>query len=62
MFEKNKSPTVQLDALLRAIAKHILLEVGDKHVRHLTPKKLAAFYKAVGGDYDCRLPDFTHDY
>lgn len=28
-------------------------ELGDKNDTHLTPKKLAAFYKSVGGDYDC---------
>lgn len=27
-------------------------EIGDKNEKYLTPKKLAAFYKAVGGDYD----------
>lgn len=53
MFETNKSPTPQLDAILRAIAKHVACEVGDKGDRKLTPAKLAAFYKAVGGDYDC---------
>lgn len=74
MFEKDKSPTKQLDAILRAIAKYIVCvappalfpkptltahvqarEVGDKTEFKLTPKKLAAFYKAVGGDYDCKL-------
>jgi hypothetical protein len=74
MFKKNKGLTDQFDALLRAIAKHIvnpfpspsahahvanplpapqIHEIGDKHEKHLTPTKLAAFYKAVGGDYDC---------
>ncbi|PFH59735.1 hypothetical protein XA68_11945 [Ophiocordyceps unilateralis] len=52
MFEKNKGPTKQLDALLRAIARHVVVELGDKTEAHLTPAKLAAFYKAVGGDYD----------
>jgi hypothetical protein len=52
MFKKNKGLTDQFDALLRAIAKHIIHEIGDKHEKHLTPTKLAAFYKAVGGDYD----------
>lgn len=27
--------------------------MGDKADTHLTPPKLAAFYKAVGGNYDC---------
>jgi hypothetical protein len=30
-----------------------IADIGDRSVRHLTPRKLAAFYKAVGGDYDC---------
>lgn len=52
MYEKDKSPSKLLDALLRSISRHIILEIGDKNVCHLTPEKLAAFYKAVGGDYD----------
>ncbi|TWU76354.1 hypothetical protein ED733_006243 [Metarhizium rileyi] len=52
MFERDKSPTKQLDALLRAIARHVMLEIGEKTDNHLTPSKLAAFYKAVGGNYD----------
>ncbi|SPJ71535.1 uncharacterized protein FTOL_01263 [Fusarium torulosum] len=52
MYEKDKSPSKLLDALLRAISCYITLEIGDKTVCHLTPQKLAAFYKAVGGDYD----------
>lgn len=59
MFEKDKGPTKQLDALLRAIARHVLVELGDKSDAHLTPAKLAAFYKAVGGDYDT-LFDLPH--
>ncbi len=31
-------------------------EIGDKNERALTPKKLAAFYRAVGGNYDCKIP------
>lgn len=72
MFEKNKSPTKLLDALLRAIGRYIVClaavryvrriadivsqvqEIGEKDVMQLTPQKLAAFYKAVGGDYDCK--------
>lgn len=30
-----------------------MLEIGERTDTHLTPSKLAAFYKAVGGDYDC---------
>ncbi|TQS32442.1 hypothetical protein Golomagni_07240, partial [Golovinomyces magnicellulatus] len=57
MFEDNKRPTKQLDALLRSIARYIALEIGDRHDLQLTPKKLAAFYKAVGGDYDSIFTD-----
>ena len=53
MFQANKSPTQQLDAILRAIARHVACEIGDMNDKKLTPTKLAAFYKAVGGDYDC---------
>ncbi|KAK5992530.1 hypothetical protein PT974_05941 [Cladobotryum mycophilum] len=52
MFEADKSPTLQFNALLRAIARYIVSHIGDKTDVHLTPKKLAAFYKAVGGNYD----------
>ncbi|KAG6003105.1 hypothetical protein E4U43_000966 [Claviceps pusilla] len=60
MFEKDKGPTKQFDALLRAIARYVILEIGDKSDRHLTPKKLAAFYKAVGGNYDPLFVDMPH--
>lgn len=30
-----------------------MLEIGERTDTHLTPSKLGAFYKAVGGDYDC---------
>lgn len=52
MYEKDKSPSKLLDALLRSISRHIIFEIGDKNVCQLTPEKMAAFYKAVGGDYD----------
>ncbi|OTB02999.1 hypothetical protein M426DRAFT_24227 [Hypoxylon sp. CI-4A] len=52
LFNKDKSATHVLDALLRAIGHYISTNIGDKNVRELNPKKLAAFYRAVGGDYD----------
>ncbi|KAI2604382.1 uncharacterized protein GGS25DRAFT_458797 [Hypoxylon fragiforme] len=52
LFNKDKSPTHILDALLRAIGQYISANIGDRNVRDLNPKKLAAFYHAVGGDYD----------
>ncbi|KAH6609384.1 hypothetical protein Trco_002730 [Trichoderma cornu-damae] len=81
MFEADKSPTMQFDALLRAIARFIVClqsgpasaagevanefeqqvaELGDQNDTHLTPKKLAAFYKAVGGDYDSLFLETPH--
>ncbi|KAI1475648.1 hypothetical protein F4774DRAFT_396304 [Daldinia eschscholtzii] len=47
-----KSPTPILDALLRAIGQYISTNIGDTNVHELNPIKLAAFYRAVGGDYD----------
>ncbi|RYP59123.1 hypothetical protein DL771_010993 [Monosporascus sp. 5C6A] len=52
LFNKDKTATDLLDALLRAIAKYIACNIGDKKSNGLDPKKLAAFYHAVGGDYD----------
>lgn len=71
------TPTPILDALLRAIAMHIVRrlamkqldpvsecvlieslqanEIGDKNEKHLTPAKLAAFYKSAGHEFDCQL-------
>ncbi|KAI0882319.1 uncharacterized protein GGS22DRAFT_50237 [Annulohypoxylon maeteangense] len=52
LFHEDKSQTYVLDALLRAIGLYISAHIGDENVSALTPKKLAAFYRAVGGDYD----------
>lgn len=77
LFAKSKpipAPTPVFDALLRAIALHIVRrspgqeqdysddmltralqanEIGDKSEEHLTPAKLAAFYKSAGHEFDC---------
>ncbi|KAL0935205.1 hydroxyproline-rich glycoprotein DZ-HRGP protein [Colletotrichum truncatum] len=52
LINPDKTPTPTLDALLRSIARYITTDIGDKNVQLLTPQKLAAFYKAVGGNYD----------
>ncbi|RYP54797.1 hypothetical protein DL768_000525 [Monosporascus sp. mg162] len=52
LFKKDKTATDLLDALLSAIAKYIACNIGDRKSIGLDPKKLAAFYHAVGGDYD----------
>jgi hypothetical protein len=72
LFETNKQPTKVLDQLLRGIANHIVSRicqplrkryslsqsesVGSKEEKCLVPEKLATFYKAVGGNYDCACP------
>ncbi|AEO70113.1 uncharacterized protein THITE_2151762 [Thermothielavioides terrestris NRRL 8126] len=52
--------TPVLDALLRAIALHIQNEIGDKNEKHLTPAKLAAFYKTAGHDWDSFFVEMPH--
>ncbi|ROV88792.1 hypothetical protein VSDG_08984 [Cytospora chrysosperma] len=61
LYEPNKTPTKVLDALLRAIGQYITDEIGDKQDRALNPAKLAAFYKAVGGDYDRLFMNAPHE-
>ncbi|KAJ5037574.1 uncharacterized protein L3040_007746 [Drepanopeziza brunnea f. sp. 'multigermtubi'] len=60
LFEADKKPTKVLDALLRAIAAYISEEIGSKDEKALTPDKLAAFYKAVGGNYDSLFVDVPY--
>lgn len=44
---------MRLPSPLRIVTDRLqACEVGDKTDNHLTPTKMAAFYKAVGGDYD----------
>ncbi|KAK8064770.1 hypothetical protein PG994_007408 [Apiospora phragmitis] len=57
LIKKDRTPTELLDALLRAIAKHIIVAIGDKRKQLLDKTKLAAFYKVVGGDYDSLFVD-----
>ncbi|KAI0151667.1 hypothetical protein GGR57DRAFT_179142 [Xylariaceae sp. FL1272] len=52
LFNDDKTPTTLLNALLRAIALYIIENIGNKDDKQLDAKKLAAFYHAVGGDYD----------
>ncbi|KAI0531791.1 hypothetical protein GGR58DRAFT_215538 [Xylaria digitata] len=65
LFNEDKSPTDTLDALLRALGQHIIDHIGDTNDKQLNPRKLAAFYHAVGGDYDAlflKSPDRTISY
>ncbi|KAK5631556.1 hypothetical protein RRF57_007270 [Xylaria bambusicola] len=65
LFKENKSPTDKLDGLLRALGQHIIDHIGDTNDKQLNARKLAAFYHAVGGDYDSlflKSPDRTISY
>ncbi|RKF55314.1 hypothetical protein GcM3_202019 [Golovinomyces cichoracearum] len=52
LFQVDKRPTKLLDALLRGIADYIIEKIGDVTDKWLRPDKMAAFYRAVGGNYD----------
>ncbi|KAK0669346.1 hypothetical protein QBC41DRAFT_302583 [Cercophora samala] len=56
------TPTPILDAFLRALSLHIIKEIGDKNDRYLTPKKLAAFYKAAGYNFDFLFVDMDNPF
>ncbi|KAI1355475.1 hypothetical protein F5Y01DRAFT_178125 [Xylaria sp. FL0043] len=65
LFNDDKSPTDTLNGLLLAIGQYIIDHIGDTIDKHLNPRKLAAFYHAVGGDYDALFlnsPDRTISY
>ncbi|KLU88139.1 hypothetical protein MAPG_07126 [Magnaporthiopsis poae ATCC 64411] len=55
LFGDDKAPTPVLNALLKAIAQHIIDELGDKSCKVLVPEKLAPFFRAAGGDMDTFL-------
>ncbi|KAH0543570.1 hypothetical protein FGG08_002131 [Glutinoglossum americanum] len=52
MIRPNRGPSDLFDFLLRGIANYVIDNIDPKQVNHLTPEKLAAFYKSVGGNYD----------
>ncbi|KAJ8129498.1 hypothetical protein O1611_g4135 [Lasiodiplodia mahajangana] len=64
LFNEDKSPTDTLNALLCAIGQYIIDHIGDVNDKQLNARKLAAFYHAVGGDYDAlfKSPDRTISY
>jgi hypothetical protein len=47
------------DCLRRATNNWQSNSVGDTTEKKLTPTKLASFYKAVGGNYDCKVSFLT---
>lgn len=42
------------DPNIDKLARTQIDNIGDKEDKTLSPLKLAAFYKAVGADYDCK--------
>ncbi|KAL9001042.1 MAG: hypothetical protein Q9169_000526 [Polycauliona sp. 2 TL-2023] len=52
LVNADKNPSVIFEQLLVSIANYINREIAPWHVTCLTPTKLAAFYRLVGGDYD----------
>ncbi|KAH8885841.1 hypothetical protein GQ53DRAFT_659214, partial [Thozetella sp. PMI_491] len=52
LFQADRTPTETLDAFLRALGQYIINSIGNENDCNLSPAKLSAFYKAVGGNYD----------
>ncbi|KAI5787674.1 hypothetical protein DFH27DRAFT_221913 [Peziza echinospora] len=52
LIGEDKKARPLLQSLYRAIVHHIIYEIQPRTVRSLTPEKLAAFYREVGGDLD----------
>ncbi|KZF22440.1 hypothetical protein L228DRAFT_268904 [Xylona heveae TC161] len=57
LLKPDKTPSKLLDALLRGVTNHISTEIEPKESTQLTPIKLAAFYRSVGGNYDSLFLD-----
>ncbi|KAL8869166.1 MAG: hypothetical protein Q9174_004474 [Haloplaca sp. 1 TL-2023] len=55
LINSDKSPSVIFEQLLLGIALYINRHVAPWHVDCLTPPKLAAFYRLVGGNLDSLL-------
>lgn len=52
LIKADKSPTPVFEQLLLGVANYINRHVAPWDIQTLTPAKLAAFYRLVGGDYD----------
>ncbi|KAL8786334.1 MAG: hypothetical protein Q9213_002831 [Squamulea squamosa] len=52
LVKADKSPSIIFELLLCGIANYINRQIAPWDVNCLTPTKLAAFYRLVGGDYD----------
>ncbi|KAL8901215.1 MAG: hypothetical protein Q9207_005314 [Kuettlingeria erythrocarpa] len=60
LITSEKRPTVVFEQLLLGIANYINRQVAPWDVDSLTPTKLAAFYRLVGGDYDSLFLETPH--
>lgn len=52
LIQPDKSPTPVFEQLLLGVANYINRHIAPWDIQTLTPAKLAAFYRLVGGDYD----------
>ncbi|KAI4240652.1 MAG: hypothetical protein L6R40_005019 [Gallowayella cf. fulva] len=52
LVKADKSPSILFEHLLLGIANYINRQIAPWDVSCLTPPKLAAFYRLLGGDYD----------
>ncbi|KAL9137037.1 MAG: hypothetical protein Q9175_001747 [Cornicularia normoerica] len=52
LIKPDKSPTPVFEQLLLGVAHYINRHIAPWDIQTLTPAKLAAFYRLVGGDYD----------
>ncbi|KAL9600803.1 MAG: hypothetical protein Q9219_002941 [cf. Caloplaca sp. 3 TL-2023] len=60
LIKPDKSPSVLFEQLLLGVADYINRQVAPWDVDCLTPTKLAAFYRLVGGDYDPLFLETPH--
>ncbi|KAI9811127.1 MAG: hypothetical protein M1832_001058 [Thelocarpon impressellum] len=61
LIEADKTPSPTFEALLKGIADHIGgIEVGRPEQQGLTPRRLASFYRSVGGEYDALFLETPH--
>ncbi|KAL8948500.1 MAG: hypothetical protein Q9222_005319 [Ikaeria aurantiellina] len=60
LIRPDKSPSALFEQLLLGIANYINRQIAPWDVECLTPAKLAAFYRLVGGDYDPLFLETPH--
>ncbi|KAI9670321.1 MAG: hypothetical protein M1831_006535 [Alyxoria varia] len=60
LFTPDKRPTEKFDRLLKGIATCISRQIEPTDCNDIRPSQLAAFYRAVGGDYDPLFLEMPH--